>query len=280
MVTEELLQKYFGISYDQYKKLSSKAKTDLNAQLTKKINADSSLTDEQKTAYLTEGLNDLGENYNGLKKFTDTIGVTDYKGEQEAVNNAKDAVTAAGEKASATYDDIIATLGGTDAIKSYVETLGKANDTITNTDFSYNKTVDQFMDPAAEYTINQSVKAAQNALAGQGGMSGGAAAQQLQAVASEAASSEYNNAWDRMLKDQQIETDTKKAEIEKANTVLGNVKDLSEDTINAILAQMGTDLNLQQLLAQINIDNAGSSFWGDALNAIKDGSEAYSNFKS
>lgn len=280
MVTEELLQKYFGISYDQYKKLSSKAKTDLNAQLTKKINADSSLTDEQKTAYLTEGLNDLGENYNGLKKFTDTIGVTDYKGEQEAVNNAKDAVTAAGEKASATYDDIIAILGGTDAIKSYVETLGKANDTITNTDFSYNKTVDQFMDPAAEYTINQSVKAAQNALAGQGGMSGGAAAQQLQAVASEAASSEYNNAWDRMLKDQQIETDTKKAEIEKANTVLGNVKDLSEDTINAILAQMGTDLNLQQLLAQINIDNAGSSFWGDALNAIKDGSEAYSNFKS
>lgn len=245
----------------------------------KAIKEDPTLTQAEKEAKYKE-LGWTKDNRNILQRLTDGIGLTDFKGEQEAVDNAKESLNAAGEKANATYDEIIAALGGTDAIKSYVETLGKANDTINNTDFSYNKTVDQFMDPAAEYTINQSVKAAQNALAGQGGMSGGAAAQQLQAVASEAASSEYNNAWDRMLKDQQIETDTKKAEIEKANTVLGNVKDLSEDTINAILAQMGTDVNLQKLLAQIEIDNSGSSFWGDALKAIKDGSETYSNFKS
>ena len=236
-------------------------------------------TDEIKKAYKDYGVSYYKDDRNFLQKLTDGIGITDYKGEAETVQDAQDSVRDAGASASATYDDIIAALGGQDAIKAYVDTLKAANETINGTDFGYDKTVDQFMDPAADYRIDKSVQAAQNALAGQGGMNGGAAARQLQAVASEAASDEYNSAWERMLKDQQITNDVKKAEIEKANTVLGNVKDLSDDTINAVLGQLGTDMNFQQLLAQIQLDNAGSGFWGDVMDAFKGGSEIYSNFK-
>ena len=65
--------------------------------------------------------------------------------------------------------------------------------------FNFDRDVSKYMDPNAEYVINESVKAAQQAMSGQGGMTGGAAARALQAEASAKASELYGDAFDRMM---------------------------------------------------------------------------------
>ena len=164
--------------------------------------------------------------------------------------------------------------------------------------FNFDRDVSKYMDPNAEYVIDQSVKAAQQAMSGQGGMTGGAAARALQAEASAKASELYGDAFDRMMKateqeygkardtvsaeqsNAQNKFDVKKYQTEGlgnlAGSYVGNLQGLTEDQVQLLLAQLATDSSYAQAIAQLGIDKAsqpttvqqGLGIAGDAANII------------
>lgn len=145
-------------------------------------------------------------------------------------------------------------------------------------DFAFNRDVSQFLDPNAEYVIDQSVNAALQAMSGQGGITGGAAARALQAEASQKAGELYGDAFDRMMKATEqeygkerdvasIEQDIAKqmADREKnrmgylgnlGGMYVGNLQGKNEDLVNLLMARMGSNLSLAQAMAQLGIDKA------------------------
>lgn len=145
-------------------------------------------------------------------------------------------------------------------------------------DFAFNRDVSQFLDPNADYVIDQSVKAAQQAMSGQGGMTGGAAARALQAEASQKAGELYGDAWERMMKATEqeygkerdvatVEQDIAKQMADREKTrmdylgnlggmYVGNLQGKNEDLVNLLMAQMGSNLSLAQAMAQLGIDEA------------------------
>ena len=144
--------------------------------------------------------------------------------------------------------------------------------------FNFDRDVSKYMDPNAEYVIDQSVKAAQQAMAGQGGLTGGAAARALQAEASAKASELYGDAFDRMMKateqeygkerdvtsakqtnaQNRLETDKFRADQlgNLSGSYVGNLQGNVEDIIKLMLGKATTDLSVQQALAQLGIDKA------------------------
>lgn len=145
-------------------------------------------------------------------------------------------------------------------------------------DFAFNRDVSQFLDPNADYVIDQSVNAALQAMSGQGGITGGAAARALQAEASQKAGELYGDAWDRMMKATEqeygkerdvasIEQDIAKQMADREKTrmdylgnlggmYVGNLEGKNEDLVNLLMAQMGSNLSLAQAMAQLGIDKA------------------------
>lgn len=145
-------------------------------------------------------------------------------------------------------------------------------------DFAFNRDVSQFLDPNADYVIDQSVNAALQAMSGQGGMTGGAAARALQAEASQKAGELYGDAWERMMKATEqeygkerdvatIEQDIAKQMADREKTrmdylgnlggmYVGNLQGKNEDLVNLLMAQMGSNLSLAQAMAQLGIDKA------------------------
>jgi hypothetical protein len=139
------------------------------------------------------------------------------------------------------------------------------------------------MDPAAKYQIDQSVNAALQAMTGQGGISGGAAARALQAEASQKASELYGDAWDRMMKASEQEYGKARDIVSAEQTAkqqeaamqqyktgqlgdlygqfVGNLQGANEDVVNLLMAQMGTNLSLAQAMAQLGIDRASAPTW-------------------
>lgn len=145
-------------------------------------------------------------------------------------------------------------------------------------DFALNRDVSQFLDPNADYVIDQSVNAALQAMSGQGGITGGAAARALQAEASQKAGELYGDAWERMMKATEqeygkerdvatIEQDIAKQMADREKTrmdylgnlggmYVGNLQGKNEDLVNLLMAQMGSNLSLAQAMAQLGIDKA------------------------
>lgn len=145
-------------------------------------------------------------------------------------------------------------------------------------DFAFNRDVSQFLDPNADYVIDQSVNAALQAMSGQGGITGGAAARALQAEASQKAGELYGDAWERMMKATEqeygkerdvasIEQDIAKQMADREKTrmdylgnlggmYVGNLQGKNEDLVNLLMAQMGSNLSLAQAMAQLGIDKA------------------------
>lgn len=280
---------------------------------------------------------------------TDSAGLTNVGEQNKAYNGAKDTINGIIGQSDLVYGDILdrlvgnndankALAGGDSVVTDYNRLVDKFDPTRYGVDsdgydvdsskygldsskygvdssalsgYKYGKDVSDFMSPAADYNISKSVEAAQNALAGQGGMSGGAAARQLQAVASEAASKEYDSAFERMMNDQQLDysrvkdalgidennasrtlqadtttasnlmgadvgnaTRRLQADTTSASNLMGAEKtkldamggladryfDVSqkgeEDIINALLSKLGSDSELKQALAQIDVDKA------------------------
>ena len=170
---------------------------------------------------------------------------------------------------------------GADAMDNYKALLYQLNpsayaaDTSPIKGFEFERDVSKYLDPNAEY---QSVEAAKQAMSGQGGMTGGAAARALQAEASAKASELYGDAFDRMMKAteqeygkardtvsaeqaaKQTAADLKKFQVEGsgnlAGSLVGNMQGLTEDQVQLLLAQMATDSSYAGAIAQLMMDQA------------------------
>ena len=149
--------------------------------------------------------------------------------------------------------------------------------------FNFDRDVSKYMDPNADYVIDQSVEAAKQAMSDQGGMTGGAAARALQAEASAKASELYGDAFDRMMKateqeygkardtvsaeqsNAQNKFDVKKYQTEGlgnlAGSYVGNLQGLTDDQVQLLLAQMATDSSYASSLAQLAMDKASQPTW-------------------
>lgn len=173
---------------------------------------------------------------------------------------------------------------GTDAMDNYKALLYQLNpsayaaDTSPIKGFEFDRDVSKYLDPNAEYVIDQSVEAAKQAMSGQGGMTGGAAARALQAEASAKAYELYGDAFDRMMKAteqeygkardtvsaaqaaKQTAADLKKFQVEGsgnlAGSLVGNMQGLTEDQVQLLLAQMATDSSYAGAIAQLMMDQA------------------------
>ena len=173
---------------------------------------------------------------------------------------------------------------GADAMDNYKALLYQLNpsayaaDTSPIKGFEFERDVSKYLDPNAEYVIDQSVEAAKQAMSGQGGMTGGAAARALQAEASAKASELYGDAFDRMMKAteqeygkardtvsaeqaaKQTAADLKKFQVEGsgnlAGSLVGNMQGLTEDQVQLLLAQMATDSSYAGAIAQLMMDQA------------------------
>ena len=176
-------------------------------------------------------------------------------------------------------------------------------DTSPITGFNFDRDVSKYLDPNAEYVIDQSVEAAKQAMSGQGGMTGGAAARALQAEASAKASELYGDAFDRMMKateqeygkardtvsaeqsNAQNKFDVKKYQTEGlgnlAGSYVGNLQGLTEDQVQLLLAQMATDSSYASSLAQLAMDKASQPTWLQQLLGLGgSAAQIYSGFKS
>lgn len=237
---------------------------------------------------------------NTITGLTDLVGITNFDEQKEAqntVNNTYDELLESSDntikdvtdKITGNRDNISELLGGENAIGGFIDAIkgfdpeSFKTDISSLADFDYGKDVSAFMDPAADYVINQSVKATQNAMAGQGGLSGGAAAAQLQAVASEKASELYDKAFDRMNQDKSFEyskvKDLVDAESKNNATALsaqsqlfsnlskpmeayiGNLSGSTSDEISAMLAGLANESALKQGKAQAGVDAASQGGW-------------------
>lgn len=196
---------------------------------------------------------------------------------------------------------------GADAMDNYKALLYQLNpsayaaDTSPIKGFEFDRDVSKYLDPNADYVIDQSVEAAKQAMSGQGGMTGGAAARALQAEASAKASELYGDAFDRMMEAtgqeygkardtvsaeqaaKQTAADLKKFQLEGsgnlAGSLVGNMQGLTEDQVQLLLAQMATDSSYAGAIAQLAMDKASQPTWlQEMLGMGGDVANIYSGF--
>lgn len=230
---------------------------------------------------------------------TDKLGITNVSGQQEAYEQAEKTLKEQQQQAGQTYQtalglvaqnrNTIADVIGPENVEYYkqmvygIDPSKFAASTEPIKDFEFERDVSKYMDPAAKYQIDQSVNAALQAMTGQGGISGGAAARALQAEASQKASELYGDAWDRMMKASEQEYGKARDIVSAEQTAkqqeaamqqyktgqlgdlygqfVGNLQGANEDVVNLLMAQMGTNLSLAQAMAQLGIDRASAPTW-------------------
>jgi len=230
---------------------------------------------------------------------TDKLGITNVGEQQEAYEQAEKTLKEQQQQAAQTYQtalglvaqnrNTIADVIGPENVEYYkqmvygIDPSKFAASTEPIKDFEFERDVSKYMDPAAKYQIDQSVNAALQAMTGQGGISGGAAARALQAEASQKASELYGDAWDRMMKASEQEYGKARDIVSAEQTAkqqeaamqqyktgqlgdlygqfVGNLQGANEDVVNLLMAQMGTNLSLAQAMAQLGIDRASAPTW-------------------
>jgi hypothetical protein len=230
---------------------------------------------------------------------TDELGLTNVEEQQEAYDQAEEALKQQQQQAGQTYNtalDLVAQNRGAiaemigpenlDYYKQMVYGIDPskfAASTEPIKDFKFERDVFKYMDPAAKYQIDQSVNAALHAMTGQGGISGGAAARALRAEASQKASELYGDAWDRMMKASEQEYGKARDIVSAEQTAkqqeaamkqyktgqlgdlygqyIGNMQGANEDVVKLLMEQMGTNLSLAQAMAQLGIDRASAPTW-------------------
>jgi len=233
------------------------------------------------------------------EQVTDKLGITNVGEQQEAYEQAEETLKQQQQQAGQTYQtalglvaqnrNTIADVIGPENVEYYkqmvygIDPTKYAASTEPITGFEFERDVSKYMDPAAQYQIDQSVNAALQAMTGQGGISGGAAARALQAEASQKASELYGDAWDRMMKASEQEYGKARDIVSAEQTAkqqeaamqqyktgqlgdlygqfVGNLQGANEDVVNLLMAQMGTNLSLAQAMAQLGIDRASAPTW-------------------
>lgn len=230
---------------------------------------------------------------------TDKLGITNIGGQEEAYEEAQKTLEEQQKAATETYGQAQELLGqsrqsiadiigpeNVDLYKSMIYAMDPEKYVASSEplkSFEFERDVSKYMDPAAQYQIDQSVNAALQAMTGQGGISGGAAARALQAEASQKASELYGDAWNRMMKateqeygkEQDVLAAEQKAGEQRLGTeqfrtkelgnlfgsYVGNLQGYNEDIVNMLMAQMRTNLSLAQAMAQLGIDQASQPTW-------------------
>jgi len=248
-------------------------------------------------AGVTQEFMDNAQEY--AEQATDKLGITNVGEQQEAYEQAQETLKQQQQQAGQTYQtalglvaqnrNTIADVIGPENVEYYkqmvygIDPSKFAASTDPIKDFEFERDVSKYMDPAAQYQIDQSVNAALQAMTGQGGISGGAAARALQAEASQKASELYGDAWDRMMKASEQEygkardlvsaeqtAKQQEASMQQYKTgqlgdlygqFVGNLQGANEDVVNLLMAQMGTNLSLAQAMAQLGIDRASAPTW-------------------
>lgn len=233
------------------------------------------------------------------KQLTDKLGITNTGEQQEAYEQAQRTLQQQQQQAAQTYNEAmglvaqsrntISNVIGPENVEYYKKMVYGIDPTMFAANlkpiknFDFERDVSKYMDPAAQYQIDQSVNAAMQAMAGQGGISGGSAARALQAEASQKASELYGDAWDRMMKateqeygktrdilsadqagKQQVAAMTQYKTDQLGDLYgqyVGNLQGANEDAVNLLMAQMGTNLSLAQAMAQLGIDKASVPTW-------------------
>ena len=248
-------------------------------------------------AGITQDFMDNAQEY--AEQATDKLGITNVGEQKEAYDQAQKTLEEQQKQAGQTYQtalglvaqnrNTIADVIGPENVEYYkqmvygIDPSKFAASTEPIKDFEFERDVSKYMDPAAQYQIDQSVNAALQAMTGQGGISGGAAARALQAEASQKASELYGDAWDRMMKASEQEYGKARDIVSAEQTAkqqeaamqqyktgelgdlygqfVGNLQGANEDVVNLLMAQMGTNLSLAQAMAQLGIDRASAPTW-------------------
>lgn len=252
---------------------------------------------EHSPAGITQDFVDNAQEY--AEQATDKLGITNIGGQQAAYEQAEETLKQQQQQAEQTYEtalglvaqnrNTIADVIGPENVEYYkqmvygIDPSKFAASAYPIKSFEFERDVSKYMDPAAQYQIDQSVNAALQAMTGQGGISGGAAARALQAEASQKASELYGDAWDRMMKASEQEyrkardivfaeqaAKQQKSAMTQYKTeqlgdlygqYVGNLQGANEDVVNLLMAQMGTNLSLAQAMAQLGIDQASAPTW-------------------
>lgn len=220
--------------------------------------------------------------------------ITGQKQREEALDNAEEQLQQTLEDAAETYAQSMGLLQGTrsqiadiigpENVEAYKAMVAGMEPTEYVAQpgrllrFEFERDPSKYLDPSAQYQIDQSVNAALQAMSGQGGLQGGAAARALQAEASAKAGELYGDAWDRMMKateqeygrEQDVQTarqvaaqqasDREKFKTEQLGNLygsyVGNLQGGTEDIVNLLISQMQTNAALYQAMAQLGIDRA------------------------
>lgn len=220
--------------------------------------------------------------------------ITGQKQREEALDNAEEELKQTQEEAAKTYAQSMGILQGTrsqiadiigpENVEAYKAMVAGMEPTEYTAQpgrllrFEFERDPSKYLDPSAQYQIDQSVNAALQAMSGQGGLQGGAAARALQAEASAKAGELYGDAWDRMMKsteqeygrEQDVQTarqvaaqqasDREKFKTEQLGNLygsyVGNLQGGTEDIVNLLMSQMQTNAALSQAMAQLGIDRA------------------------
>lgn len=220
--------------------------------------------------------------------------ITGQKQREEALDTAEEQLQQTQEEAAKTYAQSMGLLQGTrsqiadiigpENVEAYKAMVAGMEPTEYVAQpgrllrFEFERDPSKYLDPSAKYQIDQSVNAALQAMSGQGGLQGGAAARALQAEASAKAGELYGDAWERMMKateqeygrEQDVQTarqvaaqqasDREKFKTEQLGNLygsyVGNLQGGTEDIVNLLMSQMQTNAALSQAMAQLGIDRA------------------------
>lgn len=220
--------------------------------------------------------------------------ITGQKQKEEALDNAEEQLQQTQEEAANTYAQSMGLLQGTrsqiadiigpENVEAYKAMVAGMEPTEYTAQpgrllrFEFERDPSKYLDPSAQYQIDQSVNAALQAMSGQGGLQGGAAARALQAEASAKAGELYGDAWERMMKATEQEygrehdvqtarqvaaqqaSDREKFKTEQLGNLygsyVGNLQGGTEDIVNLLMAQMQTNAAISQAMAQLGIDRA------------------------
>lgn len=219
---------------------------------------------------------------------------TGKKKKEEALDTAEEQLQQTQEQAAQTYAQSMGLLQGTrgeiadiigpenvEAYKAMVQGMEPTEYTAQPgrlLRFEFERDPSKYLDPSAQYQIDQSVNAALQAMSGLGGLQGGAAARALQAEASAKAGELYGDAWERMMKateqeygrERDVQTarqvaaqqasDSERFKTEQLGNLygsyVGNLQGGTEDIVNLLMSQMQTNAALSQAMAQLGIDRA------------------------
>lgn len=244
--------------------------------------------------------------------------ITGQKQREEALDTAEEQLKQTQEEAAKTYAQSMGLLQGTrsqiadiigpENVEAYKAMVAGMEPTEYVAQpgrllrFEFERDPSKYLDPSAQYQIDQSVQAALQAMSGMGGLTGGSAARALQAEASAKAGELYGDAWDRMMKateqeygqERDVQTARQVAaqqasEREKFKTeqlgnlygsYVGNLQGGTEDIVNMLMSQMQTNAALSQARAQLGIDRANTpTTFQQGLDIVEKGAQSYGALK-